>query len=491
MINRLPLFALPLALLLAAFAWVPSTQAVSTWSEPLMLNDQDAATPFILADTSGVVHVFWGSRGLNGERGAIFYRRLTDGIWSETVDIIAPPGGDSALYPSAVIDAQGTIHLVWVSDKLYYSQAHVSQALHPRGWSTPYQMTNYGSTNGVIQLGSDGSLNVLFGSQGANPAVYLLKSEDGGDFWQIALQLSLPENNAYSLNCNLAVDSSGHLHAVWAEALQPAALEEDSQHIPSSGIYYARSDDGGYHWSHPRKIAGEEQDDPTIGIDNRNRVHLFWSGTGSAAGKYHTYLDTQSGEWQDTERILPGGEGLLGRSAMATDSSGRLNIAIPLASQTLFAKPSQGEIVSLSWWDGLWSEDYQVTQNLMDANVEHSHPALTISGGNQLHLIWIATKLGPTLNAGSPDYLWYVTRSLDSPSIAPVPIPMLEVPQASPTPETQTTEIVPTPTPWMVINSGILPQQPVFYKQVPVLFGALFALLILVGIMKTLLRKRT
>ncbi len=447
--------------------------------------------PFILADTSGVVHVFWGSRGLNGERGAIFYRRLTDGVWSETVDIIAPPSGDAALYPSAVIDAQGTIHLVWVSDKLYYSQAHISQALQPRGWSTPYQMTNYGSTNGVIQLGSGGSLNVLFGSQGANPAVYLLRSEDGGDFWQIAIQVSLPENNAYTLNCDLAVDSSGHLHAVWTEALQPATLEESVQQISSSGIYFSRSDDGGNHWSYPRKIASEEQDDPAIGIDTLDRVHLFWSSSGSAAGKYYTYLDTHSGEWQDTERILPGGEGLLGKPALATDSSGRLHIAIPLASQTLFAKPSSGEIVSLSLWDGHWSEYYQVTQSLMDTDVEHSHPALTISGGNQLHLIWIATNLGPTLSAGSPNYLWYVTRSFDSPAIEPVRIPPLDVPFITSTPEVKATVISSTPTPWDVTSSGLLPQQPIFYKQVPVLLGALLAPLILVGIMRSLLRKRT
>jgi hypothetical protein len=177
-----------LAVVGAAMVGGPPVQAVSPWSEPVLLNEQDAATPFIIADASGAVHVFWGSEGLNGEQGAIFYRRLADGVWSETVDIIAPPTGSAAIYPSAVIDTKGYIHLVWVSSRLYYSRAHISQALQPRGWSTPYQMTNNAVTNGTIQLGSDGSLNVLFGSRGGTPAVYLLKSEDSGDFWRIAVQ---------------------------------------------------------------------------------------------------------------------------------------------------------------------------------------------------------------------------------------------------------------------------------------------------------------
>jgi hypothetical protein len=479
-----------LIVLSAAFAWTPPVHAVGPWSEPLLINHQDAATPFILADPSGTVHVFWGSTGLNRDRGAIFYRRLTDGIWSETVDIIAPPGGDSALFPSAIIDGQGYIHLVWVSDKLYYSQAHISLALHPRGWSTPYQMTNYGATNGVIQLGRDGSVNVLFGSQGANPAVYLLKSEDGGDFWQIAIQVSMPENSAYALTCSLAIDSSGRLHAAWTEALQTAALEEGVQRVLPSGVYYARSDDGGYHWSYPRTIAGKEQGDPAIGVDDRDRVHLFWSGTGSAAGKYHTYLNPQSGEWQDTERILSGGEGLLGMPALAFDSSGRLYVAFPLTSQTLFTLYTPGEIVALRWWDGRWGEDYQVSLNLMDDEIEHSHPALTISGGNQLHLVWTATDLRHNQEDDSPVYLWYATLSLGSPAIEPVPVPTLEAPLATTTPEAQTTIMLPTPTPWEVTASGFLPPQPIWYKQAPVLFGGFTAFLIIAAILYRMLSKK-
>jgi len=476
--KKLPI--LFLILLSAALVGPPAVYAVGPWTEPLLLNHQDAATPFIMADSNGTVHVFWGNTGLSGERGAIFYRRLNDGNWSETVDIIASPDGESALYPSAVIDAQGYIHLVWISDKLYYSQAHVSQALHPRGWSTPYQMTNYGATSGVIKLGRDGSLNVLFGSQGVNPAIYLLKSEDGGDFWQIAIQVSMPEKNTFSLTCNMAVDSSGRLHAVWSEALKMNALDEGVQQVPPSGVYYSRSDDGGYHWGYPYKIAGTDQGDPTIGIDDSDRVHLIWSGIGSAAGKYHTYLDLQTGQWQEINRILADGEGLLGMPALTLDSSGRLHTAVPLTSQTHFGLDTPGEIVSQSWWDGRWGEEYQVSLSLMDAEIEHSHPALTISVGNQLHLVWTALDLRHNKEDESPVYLWYSTRSLNSPAIETVPLPTLEAPQATPASEVQKTAPAPTSTPWIVTASSVLPQQPVFYKQVPVLFGVFIALLVIV-----------
>jgi hypothetical protein len=379
---------------------------------------------------------------------------------------------------------------VWVSDKMYYSRAHISQALQPRGWSTPYQMTNNAVTNGTVQLGGDGSLNVLFGSRGGTPAVYLLKSEDGGDFWRIAVQVSAPQGGAYALTCSLAVDANGRLYAAWAEAVQTVAQAEGAGSVPPSGVYYARSDDGGAHWSYPRAIAGEEQGEPAIDLDGRNEVHIFWSGMGGAAGRYHTSLNGQSGEWHESERILDSGEGLLGAAALAVDSAGRLHAAIALSSESLFAQASLGEIVTLSWWEGRWGDRYQVSLPVMEAQIEHSYPAMTVSGGNTLHLVWLATDQRDSQQDDSPVYLWYTARRLGANPIEPVTVATLAAPIATATLEVKETPILPTPTPWEVDESGFLPQETFWYKQAPLLFGAGLALIVLILIISASLRKR-
>ena len=483
-------WALLLALLAVALLGIGTARAVSPWSEPVVLNQQDAATPFLLADSSGTLHALWGGAGLNGEKGAIFYRRLVDGVWSQTVDIIAPPGGSAALHPSAAIDAAGTMHLVWTSDKLYYSRAHVSEALDPRGWSAPYQMTNSAASSPVMTLGPDGSLNVLFASQGSTPAVYLLKSEDGGDFWRVAVQVSFPQDGAYTLSTSLAIDSRGRLHAAWDEGRQGAALAEGQTTAPPAGVFYARSDDGGAHWSYPKNMARGEQGQPAIAVDGRDGVHLFWSGTAAFEGKYHTYLDPQDPEWQQTERLLPGAQGLLGPAALAVDSSGRLQVALAAASQTLFAEASAGEIMALSWWDGRWADRVHASLPVSEAQVEQSSPALAVTGGSTLHLVWLANDLRAAAQIDAPATLWYSARRLGAAPIELLPLATRQAPSVTATPEATHTAIPLTPTPWVVDESGFLPQEPFWYRPAPLIFGAGLTLSLIILIITLTLRKR-
>jgi hypothetical protein len=318
----------------------------------------------------------------------------------------------------------------------------------------------------------------------------LLKSEDSGDFWRIAVQVSAPQGGAYALTCSLAVETNGRMHAAWAEARQTVAQAEGVGNMPPSGVYYARSDDGGAHWSYPRVIAGEEQGEPAIDLDGRNEVHIFWSGMGAAAGRYHTSLDGQSGEWHESERILDGGEGLLGAAALAVDSAGRLHAAIALSSESLFAQASLGEIVTLSWWEGRWGDRYQVSLPVMEAQIEHSYPAMTVSGGNTLHLVWLATDQRDSQQDDSPVYLWYAARRLGANPIEPVAVPTLAAPIATATLEVKETPILPTPTPWEVDESGFLPQETFWYKQAPLIFGAVLTLIVLILIISASLRKR-
>jgi hypothetical protein len=176
---------------------------------------------------------------------------------------------------------------------------------------------------------------------------------------------------------------------------------------------------------------------------------------------------------------------------MARDSSGRLHIAISVADQTAFAQVSSGEIITLSWYGGNWGDIYQASLNLMDPRIEHTQPALAISGGDMLHLVWLATDRDDTQNGSFPSSVWYSARQLTSPHIDPQPVASLAAPLATATGAAPQTSVLLTPTPWVVVASGFLPQTPVWYKQAPVIFGSSITLLLLIVVLRSYVRKRT
>lgn len=459
----------------ALLGWVQPARTAAMWSEPLLFSAEDGMTPFVLADSNGGVHVFWGSTGFGEQIGAIFYKQLLDDEWSETVDILASANGNAAVYPNAMIDSLGFIHLVWVSGQLFYSRAHISEALHPSGWSIPYQMTNYAVVNGVIQLGSDGSLNVLFSSQGTNPAVYLLKSEDGGDIWRVAIKVSEPQGGHKSHTCSLVIDGQARLHAAWGEAVQALAGEEDALVATLSGVYYAHSDDGGLHWSYPQNMAIGRYGEPVLGLDNNGNIHLLWAGFGEEMGNYHRWLDQGIGRWSDAVRIFSGSQGLLGPSGLAVDSAGHLHAAFPVEKQSALPMVPSSGIVAATWHNGQWEEIFDVTEGINGAESENGQPNLIVAGGNQLHLVWVATNFRSNLEGEYPTYIWYSTRQVDAPQSQLFGVPTLTTPLVVATLPAQAQAVLPSPTPWEVMARGILPMDAIWYKEVPVIFGGVLA----------------
>lgn len=278
------------------------------WSTPVLLsNEEMAIAPVLLCPVDGSVHVFWGTdvSQQDGTLAAIFHRQRLGDIWNEPTDIIALPRPRTADL-DVLLATDGQVHLVWVSDEIYYSQAPLTCVSSPRCWSAPQQLSEGLAVTPDIEAAPDGSLHVIYVDTYISPFVQHAWSDDGGKSWKQGPPVSRPSGSAYAVNARLVIDQEGRLHTAWSESVEP---------FPPAGIYYAYSDDGGLSWSAPRPIAEGGYSWPSLGLDPNGGLHLFYTGTGLWAGKYHTFSRDRGSTWAPPQRawsMWPGVAGFWG-----------------------------------------------------------------------------------------------------------------------------------------------------------------------------------
>lgn len=434
-----------MAAVIALLSWMcvsPTVRAQDVplaWSRPLWLNEgQDGNSPDVVADSSGAVHVFWGSYGGDDGLAAIYYRRLQDGVWSDPVDIIAGPDTERAVMPQAAIDTQGWLHLVWDSNGVFYSRAPVTRAGSAWAWSRPLRLSEAQATTPQIIVDDAGRLHVVYVDMFVSPHVRYTASEDGGENWTTPVAVSAPQNEAYALNARLLVDRQRTLHVVWSESIEA---------FPPSGVYYARSTDLGQSWSAPLELAAGGYSWTSIGLDGAGALHVFWTGTGEWVGKYHTWSEDGGLSWRPFERLWPGTGGLLGFADMAVDSAGTLHLVSAAGSGTFFPVGTNGDILHAIWSGNHWSVPYHISLPIMDTKHEHSFPQISIGSGNAIHLVWGMLDHARR-NQGRYEYVWYATARLSAPELpsipAPEPLPALVAgAKAGPTPAAPKTNPAP------------------------------------------------
>lgn len=409
-----------MAAVIALLSWMcvsPTVRAQDVplaWSRPLWLNEgQDGNSPDVVADSSGAVHVFWGSYGGDDGPAAIYYRRLQDGVWSDPVDIIAGPDTERAVMPQAAIDTQGWLHLVWDSNGIFYSRAPVTRAGSAWAWSRPLRLSEAQATTPQIIVDDAGRLHVVYVDMFVSPHVRYTASEDGGENWTTPVAVSAPQNEAYALNARLLVDRQRTLHVVWSESIEA---------FPPSGVYYARSTDLGQSWSAPLELAAGGYSWTSIGLDGAGTLHVFWTGTAEWVGKYHTRSEDGGLSWRPFERLWPGTGGLLGFADMAVDSAGTLHLVSAAGSGTFFSVKTPGEILHATWLGDRWSVPSHISSPMMNTNHEHNSPKISIERGNVVHVVWTMLNQEPD-NRGQYEYIWYATARLSAPELPAVPVP--------------------------------------------------------------------
>lgn len=400
------------AILFIVFACLGTNNVSARTGQDLIILDQnDAYSPILLADPAGYIHALWiHIFGDDLNDAAVMYSRFDpESGWITPVDVLVMPNN----YEIDVIDAvleNGYIHLVVsASYQLYYSHAPVDQAGTSRGWSSlfPISATTFGWVN--IIMNQDGSkIHIVYSEAHTRPGrIYHISSLDHGDHWSFPNIVAISEDElGLPINTYAVFSSQGRFHVAWSEIIED---------WPPSGVYYTYSDDEGLTWSNPIQLAGRGYNWISIGIESDYRnVHLVWSGTESVAGKYHA-VSFDSGEtWDNPEQIFPGHAGFLGHSSFGIDSSGTLYMVLPMNGSLGEKTFYRGQIFLTTWQVDHWSDPVAIVPSLWgEPLLEQGTCGMVITQGNLLHLAWHGIDMPEKIDST----VFYINLLLNAPKI--------------------------------------------------------------------------
>jgi hypothetical protein len=292
---------------------------------------------------------------LTGWGTALYYTRWDGKMWLPPVDILISSEG-YMMYPEAVVDPRGTLHLVWIGGftrqaKLYYSRAPASKADLAQEWSKPVPLAEplvqaYYMVN--IAVDSEGGLHILYFLIGNAPGVYVINSFDGGDTWSDPILLyninsSTGEDEGAS-TMKILADQAGRLHATWTR-----------YDISGNGkdILYSQSRDQGKTWTEPLDVAVwqlglYEVDWLSVGVIG-DEIHLVWEGGERAY--LNERISTDGGlTWGKPHQILANLVGENGFADMVTDSANQMHM--------LIVKRGVNAYWMYALWYTSWEEDH-------------------------------------------------------------------------------------------------------------------------------------
>lgn len=222
--------------------------------------------------------------------------------WSTPVDVSA--GAKSSWFPSVTVAADGSVHVVWAGGKPIPEGSGFSvgsdlapvmdllmYAVYRNGkWSQANDVL-FASLGGAavrnsIVTGRDGKLYVAYRN---GERIFFSSADPDRAFqplsWNEPRRINGSSGPYY---VELAVDSTGTLHAVWTEVV---VSEERSQYTLCpycANLFYRNSYDGGLTWSAPVNLADsfDGVTKPRIAIDQRDGIHIVWDiGFDNMTGK--------------------------------------------------------------------------------------------------------------------------------------------------------------------------------------------------------------
>ena len=262
----------------------------STWTSGASIN------PCILTDPSGNVFLFWQESTGSGYFD-IYHKKSTDrgDSWGNTerLSYTARTSSD----PEAVLDPAGSIYLFWSE---YYSAGN-SEIVYKKStdlgatWSHVNRLmwTEGHSLYPSAVCDSSGSLHLVWEDwTGGAGEVWYKKSADGGSTWFAPKWLTYSPGEAGS-PC-IAVDSSDNLHLVWSDTK-----------FGNPEIIYKQSTDGGASWTAPRQLVWNTGDslNPFIAASSGSEITIAWEDNTFGNYEIFTLKSTNKGAtWEPRTR---------------------------------------------------------------------------------------------------------------------------------------------------------------------------------------------
>jgi hypothetical protein len=306
------------------------------WMAPVALASSPALPdlPTLAASAQGTLHMLWAEPETEAASTRVLrHARWTGTSWTRRTTAQQSPLG-SAAEPSIVV-VHDRIHAVWSdgpNEQVLYSRAFLRDAHVAGGWDEPQVLPGptgrqgIGSRPQIVTSGMEGRLHVIYAVPvNEERGIYYTSSDDSGVTWSEATQVFDAERAGWVAvdSPKLAVDVWGMIHVVWARA----SLSAD---MPSLGVYYASSSDGGRSWSDSLLAAEGVWILPNVVTDGFGGVHVFWSGASGARSWWHLWSAASSaspnlgrdvrGGWS-RETMIPGFSDIDGPVAILSDGA--------------------------------------------------------------------------------------------------------------------------------------------------------------------------
>jgi hypothetical protein len=465
---RLAVCTIMLLVLLGGASVSRAQDEPGSWSKPVMISEEIKSWfPGLATDLAGGVHVFWATERAALEKGVggydtVAYCQPTVAGCSQSIEVaaLASGGGSYSTRPAAVVDSQGTIHMLWHGPNIiYYTSVPVMQSSSARNWSPSRRISGSGLAYYVdVAQDHQGVLHVVWSESilenksedcpGCSDIFYR-RSNDRGRTWSAPVDLS--NTVLGSQKPQIAIGPDDAVYVAWEEGRDLLVGADKA----SSSMLVA-SLDGGLTWEKPTTFIfpGDTPQSIAAGIDGQGKLIVVWRQIAGRGIFYQSSTD-HGQSWSAPEQI-PGVStrslynGLDGYH-MAVDSAGHLHLVLvgtdPRAVVASADQPNDTMLNSVYHleWDGVhWSQPTPIFAVRGDVP---EWPRIAVVNGNQLHVVWFVRDEAHVWQSDKGEYrVWYARGSSSAPVETPVAWPA-----AKPTPESELVKVaslapVPPPT---------------------------------------------
>lgn len=395
---------------------------VYTWSLPRQIpgHDDDAPTPFLVADQNKTIHAF-NSKLLGRELVIVYSQWTPEGDWTMPVDILLSPREGIARIMGAFLDQYGVVHVIFfggneINAGIYYAHAPVAEAGRAPAWS-PVQLiggdagpVSYAALTGDEQ----GNLFVIYSGKADGSGLYAIYSFDGGMTWTEPAQVWTSRGEeSWPINLRITLDHQGQVHAVWTIV--------DVRGI-GNAVLYSRLAADRSQWSNPVAIGERNEGDYSANwgsiIEYQDQLIVIYQDGNPATRWMRRSLDGGQ-TWTDPIRPFDY-IGEYGASVLLVDNTNTLHMILGLRRSS---NPDIHGMYHSLWLGDRWSEPTpvvsgpRVVSRVGGAGFDPTLPHALISQGNLLMVVW-KTDAGAGLNG-----IWYSHATLDTEELPVVPPP--------------------------------------------------------------------
>jgi hypothetical protein len=366
------------------------------------------ASGLVLLDSNGIPTAYTTGGGLPDYPVTDITIDAAGNIWVGTaygVGALSPDNGRQVLYTvddgiaqsmitDVALDQNGDVWLgTWGGEQEYYtSDLFYRHSLEgEQKWSSPKNLSwSRGAIGHSLHIYID-ARDVIHVVWDEEQSCGYRSSSDGGKTWSQRTMFFYEGGSPRQIV--VAVDGNANILTIWRTVSPHTGKDED---LP---VYYQTSSDGGSYWSEPMPI--------------RNLFSRALNDT-----PYDGYN-------------------------VATDSAGHVHLVAVGRTAVTDAALS---VLHVKWDGNTWSAPTKI----FSTTDFPERPAIAVSGGNQLHVVWFVRGAEDRFDEGGNYEVWYAQAQSAAPSVPPPPSPTpLPTPTLTPTPV-----LTPSPTPYPTLEPG-------------------------------------